>query len=162
MYYTNVDLYANLKQLRGLCRQEFYQCSPVLFPAAARGRGSGRLVGLSLASPRRAACGSLGLACRPQDSAGRVLMGSDTESLRLWRGRGPKNSCFLPDHPFPKVQPCPKVKTEPRIPENLRPADAFVPPNHHLGGELEAEGEEIAIPKSHGCCSQAWTHYKPP
>lgn len=45
MYYTNVDLYANLKQLRGLCRQEFYQCSPVLFPAAARGTGSGRLVG---------------------------------------------------------------------------------------------------------------------
>ena len=45
MYYTNVDLYANLKQLRGLCRQEFDQCSPVLFPAAASGRGSGRLAG---------------------------------------------------------------------------------------------------------------------
>lgn len=42
MYYTNVDLYANLKQLRGLCRQEFHQCSPVLFPTAAGGRGRGR------------------------------------------------------------------------------------------------------------------------
>lgn len=41
MYYTNVDLYANLNQLRGLCRQEFHQRSPVLFPAAARGRGRG-------------------------------------------------------------------------------------------------------------------------
>lgn len=40
MYYTNVDLYANLKQLWSLCRQEFYKCSkhsPV--PAAAGGKG---------------------------------------------------------------------------------------------------------------------------
>lgn len=27
---------------------------------------------------------------------------------------------------------------------------------------MEAEGEEIATPRSHECCSQAWTHYKPP
>lgn len=54
MYYTNVDLYANLKQLRGLCRQEFDQCSPVLFPTAASGRGSGRLVGAVSSRPRTA------------------------------------------------------------------------------------------------------------
>lgn len=51
MYYTNVDLYANLKQLRGLCRQEFHQRSPVLLPAAARGMGSGRLVGAISSQP---------------------------------------------------------------------------------------------------------------
>lgn len=36
MYYTNVDLYANLRQLHGLCRQEFYKCSPGPVPHSCR------------------------------------------------------------------------------------------------------------------------------
>ena len=36
---------------------------------------------------------------------------------------------LIPDQTFPKVQACQKVKTDPRIPENLRPAGITLPPN---------------------------------
>lgn len=128
MYYTNVDLYANLKQLHGLCRQEFYKCSPGSLPHSCQWRGRGLAGGdttptppppphaeppgggggVPAQSPSHLPPSSrslLSLACEPQDwaSQGRTQTASGStghgEFSRFHPGP------MIPAHPFPKAQP---------------------------------------------------------
>ena len=173
MFYANVDLYANRKQLHGLCRQEFYKCSlgPFL-PHSCRWQGRGlaggdRLQPLPPAEPSGGK-GESQLSHHPRvpfllkvsaESGLRTprpgLMGQDTDSLGLHRACGTKNSAgssrgpAIPAHPFPKVQPCLEGKDGSQTPRDISDLlRSLGPIHHHLGWESEA-GKKDGASQSH-------------
>lgn len=142
----------------------------VLFPTAAGGRGSGWLVGTG-SSPSPAPCKAawgwgrgtpssgtaplapstrspLGLACRPQDPAswGRTQTALGSAGDENWAGSS--TGLTIPNHPFPKVQPCLEGEDGSQNPRVSDPLRSLGPVHRHLGWESKA-GKEDVTSQSH-------------
>lgn len=170
--------------MHGLCRQEFYKCSPDPVPHSCPWWQGQWLAGgdrLQRPTPRRATWGGgsqlhqsppppssrslLNLACKAQDPAswGRIQtawgsVGDVTLRIQLLPPRDEQSLTV----PSPRFSQAWRVKPDPRIPQNLRPAEITWP--HTPPSGMGAGGWERGcnLPKSHEGSSQAWTHFKPP
>lgn len=90
MYYTNVDLYANLKQPHGLCRQKCYKCSRGLVPHSCWGQRQQSAGGVGVwlqLFPAESPVGDSQLRVR----APSLLLSQGLLSL-VWEPRGPKQT----------------------------------------------------------------------